>query len=388
MLDPDSARVPPPPFLLDNLPGQERHPWVPNDGGFALNTSYVQGSWTNSSNGSTTVVTCLLALASENPYWQQENMRTTEGSGGVSCNQQMYSVYGEVRAINYGSPINPDQQTQLGSTATFSSLALGSDGFYDGRATTTFTRGSDSTTQQIKLNLRLELGTAAGRSNVGWNSYPNCTRPSQRVIDCEFWSPPYQHVPYPCPNGKHGAQPGTCSRALNDETQSVIRESDSLSPNAGPLADIQGVGAPGDDAGGEVPVPEEDGALAKDASRRMGARSTNDDPFYYCTNGGKNLVSRRWCWTPHAVTVNFNKAFRTGGAIIDICEGIYSTSRGYYFSYRCDVAYEVSGDWDDAGPGECGDGPGIGGYNIYCKVHAGVHHRNSKRRNVRGFLKW
>ena len=99
--DPTIVLPPVPKEAGDRLPDPEqRHPWVPNDAPWPWNMSIVQGSWQNP-NSSITPVYCGPTVASQNPYWYQENLLYTEYSGGARCNVQMQSITGTAHLLQW-----------------------------------------------------------------------------------------------------------------------------------------------------------------------------------------------------------------------------------------------------------------------------------------------
>jgi hypothetical protein len=200
---------------VDDL--KQRHPWIPNNAPFPLNFGYLQGSWVNA-NGSSTVVVCWLDTAAEHPLWYQENMLRTWAVGGVRCNVRLAEeagggMTGTARAISYPGG------SQLASASLNSQHQVPEDRGFGWQAwgLAEFDRASVNSNQQVKLEARLTLPAWAGTSNVGWNSYHGCTKESNRVINCELWSPPFQTLPYPCPGSplqgaKLGAQPPGCTQ--------------------------------------------------------------------------------------------------------------------------------------------------------------------------------
>jgi len=277
---------------IDDL--SRRHPWVPDNAPFPLNFGYVQGSWTNP-DGSSFVVYCLTDVAAEHPLWYQENVLRTAVSGGVRCNARLNEAYGggitgTVRSITFpggytlaSAPLGAQHQVPEGQGSGWQAYG-----------TATFDRANKSSSQQVKLEVRIELPVIPGAKNVGWNSHRDCTKEGNRVIHCGLWSPPFQTIPYPCPQGKTGLQPGTCAnnpQACNAPQYGIQPNCSSLGPaieNA--LAPSDSVGDPedyyrdiignGDDAGTEAAEDQVQAVLDQEPASDLlqsTADGVNDD---------------------------------------------------------------------------------------------------------------
>jgi matrixin len=227
VLDPESAQLVIPYSVAQQLaaapgrlpsvgPGPD-HPWAPSGAPFPLNVTYVTGSYRNAS-GSTTVVYCLLDVAAEHPYWYQENMIRTWAVGGARCNVRLAeeaggAMTGTVRARGFPSgsqlasaPLGSQHQVPEGQGSGWQAYGIAE---YD--------RASTNSNQQVQLEATLVLPAWPGWTNIGWNTFgPGCERGSNnREVNCQFSSPPFQTLPYPCPDspfqgGKLGFQPGAC----------------------------------------------------------------------------------------------------------------------------------------------------------------------------------
>ena len=156
-------------------------------------------------------------------------MLKTWAAGGVRCNVRLNeaaggAMTGTVRGLNHPSG------AQLASAGLGSQHAVpaGHGSGWQAVGVAEFNRASMNSNQQVKLEARLVLPNWAGATNAGWNSIGNgCTRGSnQREVNCELWSPPFQNVPYPCPSGKAGVQPGACVTPPNGCTGPVPPDPD------------------------------------------------------------------------------------------------------------------------------------------------------------------
>jgi hypothetical protein len=197
-------------------PGPD-HPWVPHSAPFPLNVTYVTGSYRNA-NGSTTIVYCALDVAAEHPYWYQENLIRTSAVGGARCNVRLAEeagggMTGTVRARSFPS----GSQLASASLGSQHQVPEGQGSGWQAYGVATFDRASMNSNQQVQLEATLVLPAWSGTTNIGWNTFgPGCTRGSNnREVDCQFSSPPFQNLPYPCPDspfqgGKLGFQPGAC----------------------------------------------------------------------------------------------------------------------------------------------------------------------------------
>jgi hypothetical protein len=195
---PESAVPPLPQPLEDKLPDpRQRHPWMPNDGGFLLNAAYVNGSWKNA-NGSITTFWCVVAVAADHPNWEQEDLLLTRYAGGVSCTVEMESMSGWGRAVSAPSG------AELARAGLGSQHLAPSGDSWQARAVGTFTRSSLNASQQVHTKIVLTLPP---RTAAQWGYAEGCVRLSTRTIDCELWSPPFQSVVHPCPSTKVGLQP-------------------------------------------------------------------------------------------------------------------------------------------------------------------------------------
>jgi trypsin len=197
-------------------PGPD-HPWAPSGAPFPLNVTYVTGSYRNA-NGSTTIVYCALDVAAEHPYWYQENMIRTWAVGGARCNVRLAEeagggMTGTVRARGFPTG------SQLASATLGSQHQVpeGQGSGWQAYGIAEYDRASTNSNQQVQLEATLVLPAWAGMTNIGWNTLgPGCTRGSNnREVNCQFSSPPFQTLPYPCPDspfqgGKLGFQPGAC----------------------------------------------------------------------------------------------------------------------------------------------------------------------------------
>ncbi len=198
---------------VDDL--KQRHPWVPNNAPFPLNITYVTGSYRNA-NGSTTLVYCALDVAAEHPYWYQGNMLRTLAVGGARCNVRLAEeagggMTGTVRALSFPS------RSQLASASLGSQHQVpeGQGSGWQSYGVATFDRANANSNQQIQLEARLVLPAWPGTTNIGWNNFgAGCTRGANaREVNCQFSSPPFQTLPYPCPTGSVGIQPPGCAQA-------------------------------------------------------------------------------------------------------------------------------------------------------------------------------
>lgn len=151
----------------DRLPDdpQQRHPWVPNDAPWPWNMSIVQGSWQNP-NSSITPVYCGPTVASQNPYWYQENLRYTQYSGGARCNVQMQSITGTAHLLQWNGPGASTPELTSAPIGSQHAVPAGHGSGWQAYAYGYYTRTSDDQNLQIRLDVRLELppmGPRTGR---------------------------------------------------------------------------------------------------------------------------------------------------------------------------------------------------------------------------------
>lgn len=187
---------------------RQRHPWIPGDHPFPLAYTYARGEW-KWPNGSNALVYCLIAVTADNPNWRQEDMRYTRFNGGARCNYQMGSITGITRLYNHDldenkryllaeAPYGAQHEVPPDQGEGWQAYGMG---FY--------TRTSDNQQQQIRTELTIELPFVPG---ARWDEYEAnfCKRDGAnvRIIRCNLNSPGFRHVPYPCPPGKVGLQPG------------------------------------------------------------------------------------------------------------------------------------------------------------------------------------
>ena len=212
--NPTIVLPPVPKEVGDRLPDdpQQRHPWVPNDAPWPWNMSIVQGSWQNP-NSSITPVYCGPTVASQNPYWWQENLRYTQFSGGARCNVQMQSITGAAHLLQWNGPGASTPELTSAPIGSQHAVPAGYGSGWQAYAYGYYTRTSDDQNLQIRLDVRLELppyGTSNGPAR--WNTVPNnCTRDANiRVVHCQLFSVPFRYAPYPCPSGRAGVQPVDC----------------------------------------------------------------------------------------------------------------------------------------------------------------------------------
>jgi hypothetical protein len=185
---------------------QQRHPWVPNDAPWPWNMSIAQGSWQNS-NSSITTIYCGPTVASQNPYWWQENLRYTQFTGGARCNVQMRAITGIARLYQWNGPNGAGAQLASATIGSQHAVPPGHGSGWQAYAEGYYNRTSDAQNLQIHLSVTLEIqpwGTGAR-----WNTVPNsCTRDANiRIIHCELWSVPFRFAPYSCPSPRVGLQP-------------------------------------------------------------------------------------------------------------------------------------------------------------------------------------
>jgi hypothetical protein len=211
----EQSEVPPvflPQNVGDRLPDpRQRHPWVFDDAPFPLYYTYVRGGW-RWPDGSEAFVYCLVAVAADNPRWQQEDMRYTRFTGGARCNYQMGSITGVARLHNYDldenrhyvlaqAPYGSQHPVPAGQGEGWQALG---EGFY--------TRTADDQFQTVKTDITIEMPGQPGAYWDEWGPNP-CQRDASnpRIIRCNVTSLPFTHVPYPCPGGKVGVQPPGCT---------------------------------------------------------------------------------------------------------------------------------------------------------------------------------
>lgn len=141
---------------------------------------------------------------------------------------------GTVRALGYPS----GAQLASAGLGTQHAVPEGQGSGWQAYGVAEFNRANTNTSQQVKLEARLVLPVWAGKTNIAWHSLGRgCTRgANQREVNCELWSPPFQNVPYPCPNGKAGVQPGACTN--EDELEALLsqieEDNDNYADNAFP----------------------------------------------------------------------------------------------------------------------------------------------------------
>jgi len=291
-------------------------------------------------------------VASDNPYWYEENMRYTRYAGGARCNVQMQAITGsvELRQWNGLEPSFPVDSATIGAQLA---VPPGYGSGWQAYAQKYYTRTSDAQNLQIHLTVTLEIPAKTG---ARWNTVPNaCERDANiRIIHCQLWSPPFRHAPYPCPNGRVGAQDTGCSDAPDgcsgpmypgDNPEYQCPGDDDLPGKWGPedgfYADLEEERQDlEDDTGQTVP-----GGPLPNASTASGNDNNDDDPHFeapdtrilfqdrgfgaaeWCNSDYR--VRRRWCyseWTmpgsrdpDHRANVTGSKLRGTNSKAVYVC---------------------------------------------------------------------
>ena len=203
VIDPETVGPPlprVPSYLSSQLPSvgpQPDHPWVPNDAPWPWNMIAAQGSYKNS-NGGTAFVQCLTEVGSDNPNWEQEDMRYTRWAGGSRCNIQMQAITGTSRLYQWNGASGTGPQVDSVAIGAQTEVPPGYGSGWQAYGLDYYNRTSDSQYLQIKVEVTLEIKTF---TEARWNSYTQaCERDTAngRILRCELWSVPFQHAPYPC----------------------------------------------------------------------------------------------------------------------------------------------------------------------------------------------